>query len=49
VRWTVDLLHHFPNYLTIEQLGLSATEVNALAELSFWNLVTNQDMVMSMF
>jgi hypothetical protein len=49
VQRTVNDLRHFPNYLTIEQLGLSATEVNALAELSFWNLVTNREMVMSMF
>jgi hypothetical protein len=49
VQSTVNGLSHFPNYLTIEQLGLSATEVNALAELSFWNLVSNADMVKSMF
>ncbi|MEA2163130.1 MAG: hypothetical protein QOK37_1257 [Thermoanaerobaculia bacterium] len=49
VQSAVSGLPHFPNFLTIEQLGLSATEVNALAELSFWNLVTNQEMVTSMF
>ncbi|MBV9069166.1 MAG: hypothetical protein JO093_03375 [Acidobacteria bacterium] len=49
VQSTVNSLSHFPNYLTIEQLGLSATEVNALAELSFWNLVSNAEMVKSMF
>ena len=45
VQSVVNGLSHFPNYLTIEQLGLSATEVNALAELSFWNLVSNAEMV----
>jgi hypothetical protein len=49
VQSIVSGLSHFPNYLTIEQLGLSATEVNALAELSFWNLVSNGEMVKSMF
>jgi len=49
VQATVNNLSNFPNYLTIEQLGLSATEVNALAELSFWNLVSNEDLVKSMF
>jgi hypothetical protein len=49
VQSTVNSLSHFPNYLTIEQLGLSATEVNALAELSFWNLISNGEMVKSMF
>jgi hypothetical protein len=49
VQSPVKGLSNFPNYLTIEQLGLSATEVNALAELSFWNLVSNEEMVRSMF
>ena len=49
VQSAVNGLSHFPNYLTIEQLGLSAIEVNALAELSFWNLVSNGEMVKSMF
>jgi hypothetical protein len=49
VQSAVGGLSHFPNYLTIEQLGLSAREVNALAELSFWNLVSNAEMVRSMF
>ncbi|MEA2338815.1 MAG: hypothetical protein QOE82_2822, partial [Thermoanaerobaculia bacterium] len=49
VQSVVNGLSHFPNYLTMEQLGLSATEVNALAELSFWNLVSNKDLVKSMF
>lgn len=49
VQSTVNSLSNFPNYLTIEQLGLSATEVNALAELSFWNLVSNENLVKSMF
>jgi hypothetical protein len=49
VRAAVNTLSHFPNYLTIEQLGLSAIEVNALAELSFWNVVSNVDLVRSMF
>jgi hypothetical protein len=49
VRSAVGALAHFPNYLTIEQLGLDPIEVNALAELSFWNLVSNAEMVKSMF
>jgi hypothetical protein len=49
VQSAVKGLAHFPNYLTIEQLGLDPIEVNALAELSFWNLVSNADLVKSMF
>ncbi|MGH9420963.1 MAG: hypothetical protein ACRD3J_13390, partial [Thermoanaerobaculia bacterium] len=49
VQSTVNRLNHFPNYETMGQLGLSATEVNALAELSFWNLTSNAEMVESMF
>jgi hypothetical protein len=49
VQSAVGALSHFPNYLTIEQLGLDPIEVNALAELSFWNLVSNGEMVQSMF
>jgi hypothetical protein len=49
VQAAVNGLSNFPNYLTIEQLGLEPIEVNALAELSFWNLISNADMVTSMF
>jgi len=49
VQSLVKGLSNFPNYLTVEQLGLSAQEVNALAELSFWNLTSNADLVKSMF
>lgn len=36
-----EALGHFPLYLTIEQLELSATLVNALAHLSCWNLASD--------
>ncbi|MGA8810434.1 MAG: hypothetical protein WB973_21395 [Thermoanaerobaculia bacterium] len=49
VQAAVNGLSHFPNYLTIDQLGLEPLEVNALAELSFWNLMSNAEMVTSMF
>jgi hypothetical protein len=49
VQSAVNGLKNFPNYQTIEQLGLSVQEVNALAELSFWNLVSNAELVKSMF
>lgn len=49
VQSAVNGLSNFPNYLTIEQLGLDPIEVNALAELSFWNLISNADLVQSMF
>lgn len=49
VQSAVGGLSHFPNYLTIEQLGLDPIEVNALGELSFWNLVSNAELVRSMF
>jgi len=40
---------NFPNYATIEQLGLSAREVNLLAQLSFRVLVQEKELVQSMF
>ena len=40
---------NFPNYDTFLQLGLSAREVNLLAQLSFWVLVQEKDLVRSMF
>jgi hypothetical protein len=49
VKSAVNGLKHFPNYETMGQLGLSAKEVNALAELSFWNLTSNAEMVKGMF
>jgi hypothetical protein len=49
VQSEVNGLSHFPNYLTFKQRGFDPIEMNALAELSFWNLVSNTDMVMSMF
>ena len=36
-----ESLGHFPLYLTVEQLELSATLVNALAHLSCWNLASD--------
>jgi hypothetical protein len=46
----IDLeARNFPNYETVEQLELSPREVNALAQLSFWTLLDQQDLVRSMF
>ncbi len=49
VQSAVGGLAHFPNYLTFKQRGFDPMQMNALAELSFWNLVSNADMVTSMF
>jgi hypothetical protein len=49
VQAAVNGISNFPNYLTIDQLGLDPLEVNALAELSFWNLTSNAELVTSMF
>ncbi|HYX23757.1 MAG TPA: hypothetical protein VFC23_06355 [Thermoanaerobaculia bacterium] len=49
MQWVVDFTLNFPNYDTVLQLNLSATEVNLLANLSCWNLQTNADMVLSLF
>jgi hypothetical protein len=49
VQSVVNALAHFPNYLTFKQRGFDPIEMNALAELSFWNLVSNAEMVQSMF
>jgi hypothetical protein len=45
----VDTTLNFPNFDTVLQLDLSAAEVNLLANLSCWNLLTNSAMVMAMF
>jgi hypothetical protein len=45
----LDGAPNFPNYATIEQLGLSAREVNLLAQLSFWVLMQEKELVQSMF
>lgn len=47
--WLVDFTLNFPNYDTVLQLNLTATEVNLLANLSCWNLQTNADMVRALF
>jgi hypothetical protein len=49
VQAAVNGISNFPNYLTIDQLGLEPLAVNALAELSFWNLTSNAELVTSMF
>jgi hypothetical protein len=50
VKAWIDLeARNFPNYDTVEQLELSAGEVNALAQLSFWVLFDQKDLVQSMF
>lgn len=51
VRTWLDLggAPNFPNYNTILQLGLSPREVNLLAQLSFWVVVQEKDLVQSMF
>jgi hypothetical protein len=49
MQWLVDFTLNFPNYDTVLQLNLTATEVNLLANLSCWNLQTNADMVLALF
>ena len=49
VQKVVQGTRNFPNYDTIWQLNLSPTEVNLLADLSCWNLMTNQAMVKGLF
>lgn len=39
----------FPNYNTIWQLNLTPTEVNLLADLSCWNVMSNAELVKGMF
>lgn len=49
VQKVVQGTKHFPNYETIGQLNLSPTEVNLLADLSCWNLMTSEAMVKELF
>jgi hypothetical protein len=49
MKLIVDVTLNFPNYDTVLQLNLTATEVNLLANLSCWNLQTNSAMVLEMF
>jgi len=49
VQFYLDTVPNFPNYDTVLQLGLSAREVNALVQLSFWSLYSEQELVQSMF
>jgi hypothetical protein len=49
MKGLVDITPYFPNYDTVLQLNLSATEVNLLAHLSCWNLTTNASMVRALF
>jgi hypothetical protein len=49
VRGYLDTVPNFPNYSTVLQLGLSVREVNALVQLSFWALYSEQALVKSMF
>jgi hypothetical protein len=49
VRGYLDTVPNFPNYSTVFQLGLSVREVNALVQLSFWSLYSEQALVKSMF
>jgi hypothetical protein len=49
VKAVVDVTINFPNYDTVLQLDLTATEVNLLADLSCWNLQANAEMVLALF
>jgi hypothetical protein len=49
MKLLVDATFNFPNYDTVLQLNLSATEVNLLAHLSCWNVTTNAAMVRTLF
>lgn len=49
VQKVVDKTHNFPNYNTILQLDLSATEVNLLADLACWGLMSQSAQVNSLF
>jgi len=49
VRNVIDKTRHFPNYDTILQLDLSAAEVNLLAHLSCWGLMSQAPLVKELF
>jgi hypothetical protein len=49
VQEVVDGTRNFPDYDTLEQLGLSPTEVNLLADLSCWCLTSSAGLVKGMF
>jgi hypothetical protein len=49
VQQVVKSTKDFPNYDTIWQLQLTPTEVNLLADLSCWNVMSNAEMVKGMF
>jgi hypothetical protein len=49
VQSVVKETKDFPNYNTIWQLELNPTEVNLLADLSCWNVMSNAAMVKGMF
>ena len=49
LKAVIDVTLNFPNYDTVLQINLTATEVNLLAHLSCWNLTTNAAMVRALF
>ena len=49
IQHVVDKTTHFPNYDTLLQLNLSAPEVNLLADLSCWNLMSQAELVKQLF
>lgn len=49
IQRVVDKTTHFPNYDTILQLNLAAAEVNLLAHLSCWNLMSQAEVVKGLF
>lgn len=49
IQRVVDKTTHFPNYDTLLQLNLAAAEVNLLAHLSCWNLISQAELVKELF
>jgi hypothetical protein len=49
VQTVVDGTKNFPDYDTLEQLNLSPTEVNLLAHLSCWNIMSSAALVKGLF
>ena len=49
VQSVVKSTKSFPNYDTVTQLELNPTEVNLLADLSCWNVMSNAAMVKALF
>jgi hypothetical protein len=49
IQKVVDKTSHFPNYDTLLQLELSASEVNLLAHLACWNLMSQAEVVKRLF